>query len=167
MRAFLLAAGAAALLTPVNGYPSASAVNKVPIANGGSWTKGFQKAKALVEKLTTEEKSSIVTSQVGRCAANSAEISRLGLPSLCYQDGPQGVRPATGQSQFPSEHTTAATWNRDLFYKKSYAMGQEFHDLGVHFPLAPVACGPLVSILRLVSILGNVSSIANIQSALI
>jgi hypothetical protein len=42
-----------------------------------------------------------------------------------------GVRPALGVTQFPAGVTTAATWDRELIYNRSLAMGQEFRDQGV------------------------------------
>jgi beta-glucosidase len=45
-------------------------------------------------------------------------------------DGPAGVRPADGHTQFPAGVTTAATWDRELIYNRSRTMGQEFYDLG-------------------------------------
>ena len=58
-------------------------------------------------------------------------------------DGPAGVRPATGKTQFPAGVTTAATWDRNLTYQRAISMGQEFYDLGIHVALAPVTGGPL------------------------
>lgn len=78
-----------------------------------------------------------------RCAGNTGAIERLGLPQICHQDGPAGVRPATGKTQFPAGVTVAATWDRDLIYQRSKAMGQEFYDLGIHVALSPVTGGPL------------------------
>jgi beta-glucosidase len=43
----------------------------------------------------------------------------------------------------PSGMATAATWDRELMYKRSYAMGYEFYNLGVNVALAPVTGGPL------------------------
>lgn len=34
--------------------------------------------------------------------------------------------------------TTAATWDVDLIYACSYAMGKEFYDMGVHVAIAMV-----------------------------
>lgn len=48
-----------------------------------------------------------------------------------------------GHTQFPAGVTSAATWDRELIYERSRAMGQEFYDLGVHVALAPVTGGPL------------------------
>ena len=79
-----------------------------------------------------------MTGQRGPCAGNTGEIPRLGIPRMCYQDGPAGVRPAIGNTQFPSGVTTAATWDVDLIYARSRAMGQEFYDLGVHVAMSMV-----------------------------
>ncbi|PMD61671.1 glycoside hydrolase family 3 protein [Hyaloscypha bicolor E] len=70
----------------------------------------------------------MVTGQAGPCAGNSGNITRLGIPKMCFQDGPAGVRPALGHTQFPSSLTTAATWDVELMYNRSYAMGKEYAD---------------------------------------
>ncbi|KAE9402448.1 beta-D-xylosidase/beta-D-glucosidase [Gymnopus androsaceus JB14] len=54
-----------------------------------------------------------------------------------------GLVATHGSSQFPAGVTAAATWDRNLMYLRNKAMGQEFHDQGVHIPLAPVTGGPL------------------------
>lgn len=98
------------------------------------------------------------------CAGNTGEIRRFGIPSFCLQDGPTGVvspiinylyvhtqseyifasqRPTDFASQFPSQVTVGATWDRDLIYQRAYAIGSEFRDKGVHVALAPVTGGPL------------------------
>jgi hypothetical protein len=76
---------------------------KGPKANGGkAWKQAYARATALVDQMTVEEKVSIVTGQIGRCAGNTGAVERLGLPALCAQDGPAGVRPATGKTQVRS-----------------------------------------------------------------
>lgn len=80
----------------------------------------------------------MVTGQAGPCAGNSGSIERLSIPRMCFQDGPAGVRPALGHTQFPSSMTTAATWDVELIYNRSRALGQEFYDLGVHVALGMV-----------------------------
>ena len=62
---------------------------------------------------------------------------------MCLEDGPAGVRPVSGVTQFPAGLTAASTWDRDLFYQRSKAMGQEYYDMGIHIALAPVTGGPL------------------------
>ncbi|KAJ6463752.1 putative beta-glucosidase [Mycena vulgaris] len=114
-----------------------------PYADGGSWTQGFAKAKALVDQMTIEEKVNITTGYTGRCVGFTGEVPRLNLTALCLQDGPIGVRPARRVSQFPAGITTAATWNRDLIAARATALGREFHDKGVNIWLGPVTGGPL------------------------
>ncbi|KAH7137830.1 glycoside hydrolase superfamily [Dactylonectria macrodidyma] len=115
-----------------------------PVADGGkSWKNALNRASTLVAEMTIDEKVSIVTGQQGPCAGNTGEIPRLGVPRICYQDGPAGVRPALGSTQFPSGVTTAATWDVDLIYARSRAMGQEFYDMGVHVAISMVTGGPL------------------------
>lgn len=115
-----------------------------PVANGGvAWREAFARASALVAQMTETEKTGLVSGQNGRCAGNTLAVERLGLPSLCFLDGPTGPRFATGVTQMPSELTTAATWDRDLMYKRAHHMGQEFYNLGVHTALGPVTGGPM------------------------
>ncbi|KAJ6502414.1 putative beta-glucosidase [Mycena sanguinolenta] len=114
-----------------------------PFANGGTWTKGFAQAKALVDQMTIEEKVNITTGYTGKCVGFTGEVPRLNLRAFCLQDGPGGVRPARRVSQFPSGVTTAATWNRDLMAARGAALGEEFHDKGVNIWLGPVTGGPL------------------------
>ncbi|KAF8602998.1 hypothetical protein BDV93DRAFT_544926 [Ceratobasidium sp. AG-I] len=65
-----------------------------PLADGGSaWKSAFAKAKAVVAKMTVEEKVNITTG-IGAsspCAGNTGAVPRLGIPSFCLQDGPTGV----------------------------------------------------------------------------
>ncbi|QRV89392.1 glycoside hydrolase family 3 protein [Ceratobasidium sp. AG-Ba] len=117
-----------------------------PLANGGSaWKSAFAKAKAVVAKMTLEEKVNITTGLGANspCVGNTGAVARLNIPSFCLQDGPAGVRPATFASQFPAEVTVAATWDRDLFYDRAAALGAEFRGKGIHIALAPVTGGPL------------------------
>ncbi|KAF9064428.1 beta-D-xylosidase/beta-D-glucosidase [Rhodocollybia butyracea] len=113
-------------------------------ANGGkSWSNAFAKAQAVVMQMTIEEMANLTTGTDGLCVGNTGSVPRLNIPSLCLEDGPVGVRGAHGVSQFPAGLTSAATWDRNLIYARSKAMGQEFRDQGVHIPLAPVTGGPL------------------------
>lgn len=113
--------------------PAATGLSYVvppPSSNGGkAWVDAFARAEKLVVEMTLSEKVSMVTGQAGPCAGNSGNITRLGIPKMCFQDGPAGVRPALGHTQFPSSLTTAATWDVELMYNRSYAMGKEFYDM--------------------------------------
>ncbi|KFY13084.1 hypothetical protein V491_06524 [Pseudogymnoascus sp. VKM F-3775] len=138
----LLIAIASSRLSSAALAPAATALSYIvppPVANGGkAWKDAHTKATSLIAEMTLEEKVHIVTGQAGPCAGNSGSVTRLGIPQICYQDGPAGVRPALGVTQFPSGVTTAATWDIDLIYARSYAMGKEFYDLGVHVAMAMV-----------------------------
>ena len=87
----------------------------------------------------------MTTGVPGRCVGIIAAVPRLGLPEMCLDDGPIGVRSAHGVSQFPAGVTTAATWDRELTYLRAKAMGEEFYDQGVHIPVSLVInfCFPL------------------------
>ncbi|KAJ7103176.1 putative beta-glucosidase [Mycena belliarum] len=113
-----------------------------PIANGGSWTYGFVKAKALVSQMTIEEKVNVTTGYTGKCVGFTGEVPRLNLTAVCLQDGPAGLRPVRRASQFPAQITTVATWNRDLIIAAAVAMAREFHDKGVNIWLGPTTGGP-------------------------
>ncbi|RAQ73303.1 hypothetical protein COH21_011232 [Aspergillus flavus] len=127
--------------------PAATSLSYVispPVADGGkAWRNAHAQAAELVAEMTLEEKVSVVTGQTGPCAGNSGNVTRLGIPRMCFQDGPAGVRPSLGNTQLPSGVTTAATWDVDLIYACSYAMGKEFYDMGVHVAIAMVTGGPL------------------------
>ncbi|KAL6409181.1 beta-glucosidase [Ilyonectria robusta] len=109
------------------------------------WSEAYTKARAFVSQMTLLEKVNLTTG-VGwmneRCVGNVGDIPRLGLRGLCMQDGPVGVRLTDYNSVFPSGQSAAATWDRDLIYRKAQAIGREFRDKGVDVVLAPVA-GPL------------------------
>ncbi|THU82334.1 glycoside hydrolase [Dendrothele bispora CBS 962.96] len=113
------------------------------LTGGKSWADAFAKASALVANMTLEEKVNMTSGVPGRCVGNLGGVPRLGINSFCLEDGPAGPRPVHGVSQFPAGHATAATWDEELIYMRSYVMGKEFYDQGVHIALAPVTGGPL------------------------
>lgn len=45
-------------------------------------------------------------------------------------NSPGRPRPVVGVTQFPAGVTVAATWDHDLIYARSHAMGQEFKGKG-------------------------------------
>jgi beta-glucosidase len=76
-------------LSPAHDLPAAS-------TGGHAWGTAFTRAKALVANMTLEEKTTLITGQPGRCVGNTGAVPRLGLKSLCLEDGPAGVRPISG-----------------------------------------------------------------------
>nr|6SZ6_A Chain A, Beta-glucosidase [Thermochaetoides thermophila] len=113
--------------------------------NAAGWEQAYQWAKDFVSQMTLLEKVNLTTG-VGwegeQCVGQTGAIPRLGLRSLCLHDSPLGIRGTDYNSAFPSGQTTAATWDRTLFYKRGYAMGKEARGKGINVLLGPVA-GPL------------------------
>ncbi|KAI1853966.1 hypothetical protein JX266_001107 [Neoarthrinium moseri] len=119
-------------------YPS-------PEGSGNSnsrWARAYEQAKHLSAQLTLEEKANLTRGYTGACVGNSGAVPRLGIPSLCFADAPLGVRGQEFVSSFPAQIHVAATWDRQLMYQYGKALGDEYHDKGVHVALGPVA-GPL------------------------
>ncbi|OJJ47622.1 hypothetical protein ASPZODRAFT_1733303 [Penicilliopsis zonata CBS 506.65] len=73
---------------------------------------------------------------------NELTCARIGLPGMCMQDSPVGIRDSDYNSAFPAGVNVAATWDRSLAYLRGQAMGQEHLGKGVDVQLGPVA-GPL------------------------
>ncbi|KAG8759897.1 hypothetical protein FRC14_004667 [Serendipita sp. 396] len=106
-----------------------------------NWSAAYAKAKAAIASYNLTEKVSLATGvgwQVGPCVGNIAAIPAQGFPGLCLQDGPLGIRLATEVSAFPSGINTAATFNRELIYKRGVALGAEARGKGVSVLLAPM-----------------------------
>lgn len=78
----------------------------------------------------------------GPCSGNTGSIPRLGIPRLCLQDGPNGVRATDFVTHFPSGLAAGSTFNRGLMYLKGKALGREFKGKNVHIALGPVV-GPI------------------------
>ena len=97
--------------------------------------------------MTTEEKANLTRGFPGACAGNTGTISRLGIPSLCFSDAPDGVRGQEFVSAFPAGIHVAATFDPQLMEEYGNAVGSEFRGKGVNVALGPVA-GPLGRIAR-------------------
>lgn len=103
------------------------------------WDAAEQQARALISKLTLSEKVGIVTGDPGDpdqaadfCIGSIKAIERVGFGGICLQDGPTAVNRHQLVSIFPAGITTAATWDKDLMFERSVALGQEFRDKGIH-----------------------------------
>ena len=68
---------------------------------------------------------------VGRCVGDTTAIPRLGIPSICFQDGPAGVRLVKNVTGFPAGINAAATFSRRLIRVRGQAIGEEFRGKGV------------------------------------
>ncbi|KAJ9475867.1 Glycoside hydrolase [Pseudozyma hubeiensis] len=115
-----------------------------PVTGNGGWEWAVEKARSVVGQLTLDEKVNLTAGIVGgRCEGTLGRVDRFGIPELCFQDGPAGFRASDFVTVFPAGVTTAATWNRDLIYKRAAALGSEFVAKGVNVHLGPVTGGPL------------------------
>ena len=96
--------------------------------------------------MTLLEKVNVTTGtgwQGQRCIGNTGgPIDRLGIPSLCMEDGPLGLRFLDLVTAFPAAITTGGTWDIDLMQRRGRAMGEETRGKGVNIILGP-AMGPV------------------------
>lgn len=109
---------------------STSSANATGSLTNPSWHAAFLKATSLVSQMTLSEKSNLTSGIMDRCAGNLGSVPRLSVPGFCLQDGPAGLRGVRGGSQFPAGLTVAATWDKDLIYRRARAMGEEWRDQG-------------------------------------
>ncbi|KAI0839521.1 glycoside hydrolase family 3 protein [Hypoxylon sp. FL0890] len=111
-----------------------------------SWSEALAKASDFVSNLTLTEKIGVVSGGYLTpglaCLGSIGPISRVGYNGTCFSDGTNGVARSDGVSVFPSGITAAATWDRELLYKRAVAIGEEFRAKGAHVILSPVA-GPM------------------------
>ncbi|KAJ7479592.1 glycoside hydrolase family 3 protein [Mycena latifolia] len=105
-----------------------------------TWDAAYALANATVANLTLAEKTGLLAG-VGqfnsRCVGNTAPIARLGIPALCFQDGPAGVRLVHNVTGFPAGINAAATFSRRLMQARGVAMAEEFRAKGIHVFLGP------------------------------
>lgn len=98
-----------------------------PGINTTQWTIAAAKADKFISQLNLTEKAGIVTGELtGTCLGYVAPIERLGFPGLCLADGLSAIHLADEASVFPAGLTAAATWDRNLLYKRGLALGAEF-----------------------------------------
>ncbi|POV95988.1 hypothetical protein PSTT_15908 [Puccinia striiformis] len=113
-----------------------------PAQQGSSpWTDYIERAKQFVAQLTLEEKVNLTTGAgiQGRCVGETGTVPRLGFNQpICLQDGPVGIRFTDFNSVFPAGINAAATFDKNLMFKRAQAMGNEFKNKGAHVVLAPM-----------------------------
>ncbi|ORX38400.1 glycoside hydrolase superfamily [Kockovaella imperatae] len=117
--------------------------HEAPVSHGGAWATAFDMAADAVSKMTVEEKVNLTSAVFGPCSSNSGGVPRLGIPGLCFDDGPSGPRYTDFVTQFPSPFFAAASFDRDLLYKKGLHIGKEFRGKGINVALSPITGGPL------------------------
>lgn len=96
-------------------------------------------AQALVAEMTQEEKLSLVHGWPGSYVGNVPAISRLGLPPLNLEDGPQGVSDGVKLvTAWPSALTVVASWDVGAMQEFASAMALEERMKGTNIHLAPM-----------------------------
>lgn len=97
------------------------------------------RARALVRKMTLEEKILFISGKVD--GFRTYPIEHLGIPSMRMADGPQGVRNIDGafiQSTFyPCGISAAASWNRNAVREMGEGIGSAAKAHGVQIMLGP------------------------------
>ena len=135
------------------------------VSGAKAQTNYTTQAKALVAKMTTEEKAALVTGmgmsipglttggavgqtedKVPGAAGTTFSINRLELSSIVLADGPAGLRITPVRKNetktyyctaFPVGTLLASTWDTALVRKVGIAMGNEVKEYGVDVLLAP------------------------------
>jgi beta-glucosidase len=67
----------------------------------------------------------------GRCVGDTTAVKQFGIPSICFEDGPAGLRPVKNVTGFPSGINAASTFSRRLMRARGVALGEEFRGKGV------------------------------------
>ncbi|KAG5919028.1 hypothetical protein E4U61_001253 [Claviceps capensis] len=118
-------------------------------ATANDWAVSYEKAQAIVDKMTLEEKVSLTggVSLPNGCSGNIPAIPRVNFPGLCLSDAGQGLRATDKVSGFASGIHVGASWNKNLALDRGAAMGGEFKRKGVNVLLGPVV-GPAWSVVR-------------------
>ncbi|KAF8526195.1 glycoside hydrolase family 3 protein [Hysterangium stoloniferum] len=111
-----------------------------------SWSESVQLADQLVSSLTLGEKVGILTGQgifTAHCIGNTHAVNRSlpnapnGVPSICLNDGPSGVRAVDLVTGFPTGINAASTFSRRLIQARGQAMAEEFRAKGINVLLGP------------------------------
>ena len=108
----------------------------------GNWSAAYQKAKALVARMTLVEMNNLTIGYTGDgsngCVGISGSAPRVGFPGFCLQDAGNGVRGVDGVNAYASGVHAGASFNPDLAYTRGQFLGAEFKRKGVNVALGPV-----------------------------
>ncbi|SPO00260.1 probable beta-glucosidase [Cephalotrichum gorgonifer] len=119
-----------------------------PSPRGGTaatWASSYEKAAAMVSRMTLAEKVNITTGtgwRMGQAVGTTGPALAAGFPALVLQDGPLGLRFADNATAFPAGITVGATWDRELMYLRGKAHGNEARLKGINTLLGPCV-GPI------------------------
>jgi len=98
-----------------------------------------ERVRDLVANMTLAEKILMVHGSPGPYVGNVPANTRLNIPALTLEDGPQGVADGvTGVTCWPSALTIVSTWDTDLMASFAAAMAYEEKMKGTNIQLAPM-----------------------------
>ena len=104
------------------------------------------KHRAIIEKMTLEEKTAVLS---GKNTWETRAVKRLEIPSIALSDGPHGIRKQAGAGDhlglnaslpatcFPTAATIANSWDEGLGEALGQALGEEAAAQGVNILLGP------------------------------
>jgi len=98
------------------------------------------RAKKMLAQMSIDDKIALVHGGNGAYVGNVPANTRLGIPALKMNDGPQGFRNdghGGSSTQWPSCITVAASFDPTLFRQWGVAMGKEFAGKGSNVQLGP------------------------------
>jgi beta-glucosidase len=104
-----------------------------------SWDEAIALAKKFVSEMTLEEKCNMTEGVASDCTGFVSPVRRLNFGGFCLQASQSGVGDnAQFSTAFVGGIHIAASWDRDLFYQRAAAIGQEFREKGIHYDLGPM-----------------------------
>ena len=93
-----------------------------------------QRVDDLLKRLTMEEKIEMLS---GATSMTLHGDEKLGIPSIKFSDGPEGVRCYGPSTAYAGGAALAASWNVKLAESVGVSMGRDCRSRGVHVLLAP------------------------------
>jgi len=114
-------------------------INILIINIGQCWSQSPRdQALALVAQMTQAEKLAMVRGVGGNYVGNIPANTRLNIPPINLEDGPQGVgHRFTQVTCWPSSLAVAATWNKTMMFEWGKAMAEEQKGKGTNVMLGP------------------------------
>ena len=97
------------------------------------------RAKALLAKMNQTEKLAMLHGIGAGYVGNVQGNTRLGIPQLNLNDGPQGFRGTSGTSTaWPAAIAVTASWSEETMFEWGKGMGEEFFAKGANVQVSAV-----------------------------